>query len=245
MNPEIIKYYNELMKIYAIIVTATMVIPTIVALYFKEYWNEPLKRFFRFFFISFCIHVFMQLFIWTVGNYRPYFLPYMNKWNIRDTNFISILSYLNNFAFLGAFYVSTFKSLQLARIVKIISIALFFIALLNYFYIEDFRAYSFFNASASALFCFIIPLLHLWYVFSTDTTVPIYKNSYFWVGLGMVIPNILGLFLNFTGNKIYATDVVLYFKLSITRYYFVIFSHALIAYAYYLSRFTKYLPAKW
>ncbi len=242
---ELIKYYNELVKHYAIIVTAIMILPIIVALFYKNYWNKPLRFFFRFQLASFCINLFMQLFIWTIGHYRPFFVPYMDKWDIHDTNFISILSYLNNFALLGAYYVIVIKSERLSKSIKWLSIALFIAALINYLFIEGFRVYSFFNATASALYCFIIPLLHFWFVFKTDTDVPIYRNSYFWLGLGLIIPNVIGLFLHFTGNKLYATDVVMYFKLSIVKYYFVMLAQVLIAIGFYYARYTKYLPEKW
>lgn len=222
-----------------------MIFPIIVAVIYRNNWNLNLQKFLTFYIVSFAIHLFMQLFMWTVKNYRPYFVPYMDKWNIHDTNFISILSYLNNFALLGAFYAISFKSKRLSQSIKWLSITLFLSALINYLFIEGFRVYSSFNATASALYCFIIPLLHFWFVFRTYTKVPIYRNSYFWLGLGLIIPNAVGLFLHFTGNKLYTTDIVLYFKLSIAKYYFVILAQILIAIGFYYARQTKYLPEKW
>jgi hypothetical protein len=242
---EIFNHYNELVKVYAIIVTATMVLPIIVALLYRTYWNKPLRRFFRFQVASFSVSLFMQLFIWTVGHYRPYFVPYMDKWNIHDTMFIGIFAYLSNFALLGAFYIVVFKSAKISIAVKWLSIILFCAALINYLFIEGIRVYSLFNATASALYCFIIPLLHFWFVFKTDTQVVIKHNSYFWLGLGLIIPNLIGLFLHFTGNKLNETDVVLYFKLSIAKYYFVMLSQIFIAIGFYYARYTKYLPEKW
>lgn len=242
---ETIATYDAIFKQFAVLVTVMMVLPIIVALFYRQYWHRPLLFFFRFHLLSFLIHVFMQLFIWIVGKYYYSIEPYLIKWDIKDTNFISILSYLNNFALLGAFYVIITKSMKLSKSIQGLSIALFLIALVNYLFIEGFRVYSFFNATASALFCFILPLIHFYNVFSTQTEVSIKRNSFFWIGLGLIIPNVLGLFLHFTGNKLYKDDIILYFQLSIIKYCFVIVAQFFIAYAFYLSRYTKYLPEKW
>jgi hypothetical protein len=126
-----------------------------------------------------------------------------------------------------------------------VSLLLVVASLIDYFFITGFREYSFFQATTSAIFCFSLPLIHLWYVFKTDSDLSILKNTYFWFDVGLLIPNVIGLFLHFTGSKLYVTDVVLYFKLSIVKYYFVMLSQVLICIGFYYARYTKYLPEKW
>ena len=77
-----------------------------------------------------------------------------------------------------------------------------------------------------------------------ESKVPLVKNTYFWISLGLIIPNLIGLFLHFTGKKIETTDKVLFVKLNMVHDLFQIVGFILIAVGFYYARYTKYLPQK-
>jgi hypothetical protein len=187
----------------------------------------------------------MQTFVWATGAFESYFVPILLKYNLHDTNFISIVEILSTFFLLGWYYSNVFKSILIQKIIKVISALLFVLAIIENFFLHDFREYNSFNATTYAIFCMVLPLVHLWFVFNTITELSLRKNTYFWIDIGLLVPNVIGLFLHFTGNKLYETDMILYFKLSIAKYYFVMLAQVIYAIGFYYARYTKYLPEKW
>jgi hypothetical protein len=238
-------FFNQLFILAGKAVIGCMIIPILIAFIKKNCFNKPIKIFFIFCLLSIFVALFLQAFIWFVDNYTVFARPYLNKWNIHDTLFMGIFAYINHFALLGWYYVVSTKSEKLRQGIKWLSIFLFVTTLTNYLFIEGYNVYSSFNATASAVFCFVLPMIHLWFVFNTDSVVPISKNPYFWIDLGLVVPNLIGLFLHFAGSKIYGDDFILYVKISLGKYVFVVISQIFFAIAFYRARYTQFLPEKW
>ena len=235
-------YYNNLLILYGKIVAGFMLLPIFTSLFRRRNLNKNLKIFLTFCIIEILILLILQIINWATAKYSNFFIPILNKWNIHDTNFIAILAYLNHFGILGWYFYLVVPNEKVAKAVKLVSIFLFFAASINYLFIEGFREYGIFNPTASAIFCFTLPLVHLWYLFNEDTKVPITKNPYFWFSMGLLIPNMLGFFLHFAGEKIYGTDFILFCKVSIGKSFFSIIGQILLAIGFYYSRYTKYLP---
>jgi hypothetical protein len=236
---------EQLFKIFSKIVIATMIIPIVVALPFIKKFNRPLRVFLYYLIGAFFVGLFSQIFIWATGAFIGFFKPILEEWAIKDTNFISIGAYLVNFSLLGWYFSSVFSSLQIQKSIKIISLFLILFAIVDNFFIHDWRAYNSDVATLSAVFCMVLPLFHLGFVYRTMTEIPIAKNPYFWIDLGLLVPNVLGLFLHFVGAKLFDTDKSLYYQVSMAKYYFVILSQFFFAYSFYLARYTKYLPKRW
>jgi hypothetical protein len=239
---EIEKTYNFWLIFSGKIVTISILIPLCIGLLKRKLLNYELKTFFLYIFLVLLINIIHQLFIYLVNSYTSFFLPYLNKWNVHDTNFLGILAYLNNFGILGWYFSHVMINYKIANVIKWISLVLFSIAIINYLFIEGFRVFGIFNPTASALFCFIIPLFHFWYLYQEESKVPLNRNPYFWIALGLLIPNIIGLFLHFAGEKIQETDFVLFCKISICRSIVAIAGQILFAIGFYYARYTKYMP---
>jgi hypothetical protein len=237
--------YILLFMLYAKIVIAIMILPIIVAFTRLKKLSHPLRIFLLCIITDFLIGLLSQTFIWATGAFKGYFLPLLHKWRLHDTNFISIINYLSTFFLLGWYYSNVFSSIRIQRIVKFVSASLFVVAIIENLYLSDFRDFNSFNATTYAVFCMVLPLIHLWFVFNTITELSLRKNTYFWIDIGLLVPNVIGLFLHFTGNKLYETDMILYFKLSIAKYYFVMLAQIIYAVGFYYARYTKYLPEKW
>lgn len=239
---EIEKIFNNLLAFSGKIGTVFMLAPLILAFINRKSLNSILKKFQIFCLFAFLIALLFQGTILLVDNFHNTFVPLLNKWEIHDMNFMSILAYLNHFGLLGWYFSIVIPNIRVAKIVKWVSIFLFCAAIINYLFIEGFRVYGIFNPTASAIFCFTLPLIHLWYLFNEDNKVPLTKNSYFWFSMGLLIPNMIGFFLHFAGEKIYGTDFILFCKISIGKCIFSIIGQILLAIGFYYSRYTKYLP---
>jgi hypothetical protein len=236
---------EQLYILYAKMTTGAMLIPIIVALLYLKKINRPQRIFLYYLIASFLVAWFMQAFIWATGAYRDIAVPLLTKWNIHNTFFISIAAYCVNFLFLGWYFSSVFKDERIAKNVKIISIALCVLSLVHNFFINDWRTYNSVVASVSAVFCMLLPLVHLKYVYRTLTEISVQRNPYFWIDLGLLVPNTLGLFLHFTGTMLSETDMGLYFLISIAKCYVVILAQFFFAFNFILARKTKFLPNKW
>lgn len=235
----------QIFTLFAQIVTATMIIPIIVASVYSKKINRPQRVFLYYLIAAFLVAFLSRVFAWSTGAYRDFWVPLLNKWNVHNTFFTGIFAYSVNFLFIGWYFSYVFKSERTQKSIRIISIALFVFSIIHNFFLQDWRAHDSVVATASAIFCMLLPLIHVGSVYRTLTEIPVQKNPYFWIDLGFVVPNTLGLFLHFAGDKLSETDMNLYFQLSMAKNYFVILAQFFFAYNFYLARFTKYLPNKW
>ena len=114
-------------------------------------------------------------------------------------------------------------------------------ALINYLFIEGYLVYGVFNPTADAVFAFALPLIYLGYLYRLDTMVPLSKNPYFWISLGLVVPNLISLIFHFVGNKLLETDFILFAKLTIAKNGITVIGHILIAIGFYYARYVNFL----
>jgi hypothetical protein len=239
-----LKILKAYMKLFAKIETAIMLVPITVAFYNRNYLNRPLKIFLWFCIAKFSVNFIHQSIIWIVTEYQDKWVPILNKWQITDTNFMGILAYLTNFGFLGWYFYQVIPHDKIAKGIRWLSMGLFIFAIIDYLFIEDFRAFGIFNPSASAIFCFILPLIHLWFLYREDSRVPLSKNPYFWISMGLLIPNLVGCFLHFVGNGIYDADFPLFTKITIGRSCLSMFGQILLAIGFNNARFAQFLPLR-
>lgn len=146
---------------------------------------------------------------------------------------------------MGYYFKLVFEPSQLSQIVKWITIFLFVTVTINYLFIEGYKVYGVYNPLMNAFYSLIIPLIFMYILYNQlDSKVPITKNPYFWINLRFIIPNLIGLFLFFAGDKIYKTDFILFVKISIAKNGFFIIGHVFACIAFYYARYTKYLHQK-
>ena len=235
---------KSVMRFLTEFATAIMLIPIAIAIYKSKILNKPLKVFLWFCLSKFAVNLLHQGFIWVVTEYQEIFMPWFNRWHITDTNFMGILAYLTNFGFLGWYFYIVIPHEKIAKAIQWLSIGLFIFAIIDYLFIEDFRAFGVFNPSASAIFCFVLPLIHLWFLYREDSRVPLSKNPYFWIAMGLLLPNLVGCFLQFTGNAIHGEDFPLFVKITIGKSCLAIIGQILLAIGFNYARYSQFLPLR-
>ncbi len=224
--------------------TVFMLIPIIVVFIKWKYFNNILKIFFWYCVAKLSVSLLHQILIWATGYFIDIAVPLLNKWHITDTNFMGILSYLSNFALLGWYFYSVIPHKKIAEGMRWLSIGLFVAAIIDYLFIGDFRDYGVFCPATSSIFCFALPLIHFWFLYREETIVPLSKNPYFWISLGLLIPNLVGCFLHFTGDAIYSENFALFTKISIGKMVLEIIGQIFLAIGFYHARFSMFLPIK-
>jgi hypothetical protein len=242
--PNDIAFFDQLIILLGKSTTFLMLISVFLALYKKKYLNKPLKIFFWYCIAKFAVNLLHQTLIWATGYFRDIAVPLLNKWHITDTNFMGILSYLSNFALLGWYFYCVIPHKKIAEGVRWLSTCLFIAAIIDYLFIGDFRDYGVFCPAASSIFCFVLPLIHFWFLYREETIVPLSKNPYFWISLGLLIPNLVGCFLHFTGSAIYSENFTLFTKISIGKMILEIIGQIFLAIGFYHARFSRFLPIK-
>ena len=239
---EELKLLNSLFIEVAKIATFSLIIPILVGTIKWKDFNKPLKVILLFCILSLFNALIEQVFYWSTTNYKTFWVPYLNKWNIHNTIFLSILALVTEITLLSWYFSLTIPNQKIKRIIRLVSIGLLLSVIINYLFYEGFRVPSVFNDSAVGIFCFTLPLIHLKVLYHLDSKVVITKNPYFWIALGLVVYYLIGFFLDFAGKTVFETDRALFYKISIADNLVYIIGNLFMAIGFYYARYVKYLP---
>ena len=231
---------NKTFLFWAEITIYCMLISIIAAFFYRKQLNDSLRLFWVYCIINFLINLAELLYVYAVNNYTSYFEAWLEVTDGR-LNFLLIFYQLKTFALLGWFYSKTLSGYTSSNWLKTLSFFLCIIAIVIYIINEGWRNYGLFVPAAEAIFLFVIPFLFLWHLFRIDLALPILKNPYFWISLGLIIPNLLSLFLFFTGDTISETDYCFFTRLANTKNGFTIIGQIFIAIGFSKASFTKYV----
>lgn len=236
--------YTKLFLLIGNITTAIILIPIVVALWHWRSLNTPLKIFFWYRVLAFIFNLLEQLLVFLARTYRDVSVPILNKWNIHDTNFLTILYHVNTVFMVGWFYALLFPTPIYRICIKTIANTLLITLIINYLFIEGFREYGIFNPNATAIFAFLIAAIYLNYVYTSHLILPIGKNPYFWISAGLIIPYLISFYLFIIGNFTYEQDYGLFVVLSIVKNLFMIIGQIFVAIGFRNARYVRYLMTK-
>lgn len=234
--------YSKLFILSSRILLAFMIVPIILGLYNWKTLNKTLRIFFCYCLLTLLLNLVQDIFIWSTANFKEILLPFLKRWEIKNTNFYSILFFTKDFVLLGLFFKEILKYRVNVSWIQPMIVLLLVSTWTNHLFIEGFKDYGVFNRTVDAVFCFAVPLYFLWFIFTENSKVPIVKNPYFWIGLGLISTALIGFYLFLAGDKIRATDKVLFFKLAIIKNVIMMIEQVLEAIGFYYARYTKYLP---
>lgn len=208
---------NEWVEVTGKILLFFMLIPIGYGILQWKRFNKPLRIYLIFLIVTFLLFWGEHAFVWLVKANPDAWLPILKHLNIESTNFMRIFHHLNNFLVLGWFLSLVFGNSKWSHLTKALSWTLTGIVLVNYFFYEGHNVSGGLNSSLSAIFCFALPAAYMWYLYSQEQHISLTHNPYFWIGLGLIIPNVIGLFLYFAGNYIKQESEWLYTFLYILK----------------------------
>ncbi|MEZ4992360.1 MAG: hypothetical protein R2824_18190 [Saprospiraceae bacterium] len=223
------------------ITVAIMIIPIIVAIWQWKYLNKPLKVFLGFIICLIVANLLEQGIIWYVTNYYEKAKPWLEYWDIHDTNFLAILYRLNHFFWLGWFY-SLLAPGKYRTWIRGLASFLFVAALINYLFIEGYHGFGKFNPAAAAIFTFGLASFYLWYVYRSQLALPLTKNTYFWLSLALIIPDLASFFLFLVGDFSHEENLAMFITMSIMKNGFMIISWILMAIGFWRARYARFVP---
>ncbi len=238
---EQVDFYNAIWVFVSRVALGFMVIPLLLSFRYVKFINKKLKFFLLYLFITLVLSIGEQLVYQLMLHFYEIKNPFFTQFGINDTNFYQILFIIKDFILLGLFFYYLLLPDKYSKFILYLSLVLIFISIINYFFIDGINAFSPFNSSAQALFTFTLPILYMWILYHSDAKIPLYKNPYFWINLGLIIPNLLGLFLYFAGDKISTSDYLLFIKIMIGRSIIEMISQILFTIGFSYGRYAQFL----
>ncbi len=237
--------YNQLRIYAAQIATGAIVIPLVMALFRWQQLNKALAIYFYFCLVTFILDLTEMTFIWSVKHYKDFFVPILNAYHIKNTNFLRIFFDIKNFIFIGLFYKTVLSRKWQKEWVWRISLILILIVCINYCCVQGPHYAAGFNTVVDIIWSLVLPLIAMQYEFNRDTLVLIKRNPYFWINLALITMGVLSLFFYLVSDKLQATDPNnLLAKLAIAKNGVYILSLCFVTIGFYHVRYTKYLPLK-
>lgn len=240
-NDELSRYYGWLILLAGKGVIIISLLPLIFGLLQWRKLNRTLKIFWFFLLASLVLYLTEQLFVWCVGRDPDYWMQILKAHDISDTNFLRYPYHLINFTLLGWFLYRALLPWRIAQGIKYLSAVLVIAVTVNYFSIQGYNMAGGFNSTVSALYCCLLPLLLMWFLYNRDSIVPLVHNPYFWINLGLIVPSLIGLFLYFSGDVMFHENFTLYAQLTILKSIVEMIAQILTAIGFYYARNTKYL----
>lgn len=233
---------GDLLIAFAKIILIAMLVPIFIAIVYRKEWNKPLFVAFLFCLLTFMVNFLEQIFLWLAGNYTEMVIPFLDFFNIKNTFFFTVFYYGKDYLILGWFYslIITTKN-NLNKTTLWVSYTLTFIMLINYLFFNGYDDPGVLNPTLNAVYVVVLPLLYLWFSQKESLRISLYKSPYFWISLGVFIPNLLGLFIYIIQPFAQSTDYILFIRLKVIKNIFDLLGFGLISYGFTKSRYARFI----
>lgn len=241
MREDLIQYYERMILLSGIGIIIISLLPFLMGLFQWRKLNKTLKIYWYFLLVSLLLYLAEPCLIWSIGRSRDFWVPILDACHIKNTNFFRYAYQINNFTLLGWFLYRILLPRPVTVWIKWLSLALIICVTVNTLFIQGPNIAGGFNSTVSALYCFILPLLSMWYLYGQDSKVPLVHNPYFWINIGLIVPNLLGTFLYFAGDDMYKERYTLYAQLTIFKNGVETIAQVLTAIGFFYARNAKYL----
>lgn len=172
------------------------------------------------------------------------FYPWLNtNFGITDFNFPASINYLTKFIFLGLFFRDALVSKQLKQIFQYIVWILVVFELVQVFVFKSYQGYDSISSTVKNIFLIGGSGLLLYRIYGyPNVSLPLSKNPYFWICLGLLLPALAELFLELIFTKLYKTDIEKFYKLYLPRNASQLISFAFLIVGVWQAKYLKFLP---
>ncbi len=232
------EYWNEILIASANYTNFVLFIPILFLILNRKYLNKSLTVFAAYCVLTIILNYIESSFLWFTDNYEDYILPILEKWDITNTFFLSIFYYLKNILLIGLFYNLIYPKKNL---IHFISGCLALLLLVNYFFYEGYKEMGLINPILDSSFLIFLPLFFLWKTQINSLRVSLIKNPYFWISIGLILPNLLSLFIYVVGDFVYENDFILYIKFYVVRNIFEIIAQILFSIGFAHSYYARFI----
>lgn len=171
---------------------------------------------------------------------------FFGQHGIHDLNFISPFSYLVKFIFLSLFFINIFKEFKIRQLFILLMGGLLLFELIQFFVFKTYQRYDSLSSTVKNVFIIFSSGLFLFKISkSSYGSISLMKNTYFLIGIGLFIPALTELFLEFIFTKLYETDLITFYKYYLLRNASQAFGFLILIKAFWHARYLKFLPEKY
>ena len=240
MLSEII-YYNNILALLPYIASFFCLLPIIIGFYNKKIIVNELIIILKYLKFSLLIMFVLIIYNYVTANYFIDCEPTLSWLKVTSSNFFSIFSFFTTFYFFSQFFSQLIPNSKLKKLILYGSWILFLITFIDYFWFTGYDNYSSVSQCIMAFYGLILPATHLWYIYREDSKVPLNRNPYFWIALGLMLPNTMTIWLELYGTRLYEADFALFCQVNIGNIVFYCIGMLLIARGFYFARYAQYL----
>jgi hypothetical protein len=170
--------------------------------------------------------------------------PYLEReWGIKNMNFTAPLNYLIKFIFLGLFFRDSLQNHIWKKVFQYTVWALVGFELVQVFVLKSYQGYDSLSSTVKNIFILGGAGLLLYRVYaSQNVSLSLQKNAYFWICLGLILPALAELFLEFIFNKLYETDQLSFYRLYLIRNASQMVGFTLLIVGVWQAKYLRFLP---
>ncbi|PWK17340.1 hypothetical protein LV89_04441 [Arcicella aurantiaca] len=209
----------------------------VISLYCRKNYHldKAMKVLFYVTLIGFVIAIGEILFIYLVKHYTTFFLPYLQKYEIDDTFFISPFYYLNEILFYGLAYSYSLGN-KYTRPIQIVTFVLFIAEIINTIWLEGYKDSQPVGSFIFSSYNIALSFFYLKNFYAKNLRSNSTKDGILIISWGILLQSVLSIFIYILSKNIFNDDVILYYKISIFRMVIESLCFVVMAYGVWLSR---------
>ncbi len=173
-------------------------------------------------------------------------LPFLKQSGIENLNFMSPINYLIKFIFLSLLFRDLMAPPRWKRGFQIALWVLVIFELVQVVVFKSYLGYDSLSSTVKNVFIIGAAGVFLYRFYQTTSLrITLQRNPYFWIMLGLFLPALAEIFLEFIFQKLYETDTVGFYKLYLIRNASQMIGLILLFVGVWHSKNLKYLPASY
>lgn len=178
--------------------------------------------------------------------YTTHIEPFMYAHNVDHMTFLNPVHYFVRFAFIGLLFRDLIKNIIWKTFFGYIILGLIIFELAQVFIFKSYLGYDSVSPTVKNIFVLGGTGLLLYRIYRyPDVSLSLHKNLYFWICLGLLLPAVAELFLEFIFTKLYQTDPVSFYKLYLVRNASQILGLLLLTVGIGQFKFLSFLPKEY
>ena len=172
--------------------------------------------------------------------------PILKYFDIREMGFLSPISYLIKFIFLGLLFRDILGGTTTKRVFWYITWGLVVFELVQVFVFKSFQGYDSLSSTVKNIFIITACGIFLSRFYQTTTVgIPLQRNPFFWIILGLLLTALGDIFMEFIFQKLYQTDTSVFYSLYLIRNASQIVGFWLMTIGVFQAKNLRYLPASY
>ena len=178
--------------------------------------------------------------------YKTHIMPFMEAHNVDHMTFLNPIHYFVRFAFIGLLFRDLTKDKNWKTFFGYAVLGLILFELVQVFIFKSYQGYDSVSPTVKNIFVLGGAGLMLYRIYiHPNVSITLHKNLYFWICLGLLLPALAELFLEFIFTKLYQTDTISFYRWYLVRNASQILGLILLMIGIGQVKFLRFLPKEY